>query len=161
MKKKLDTASITNELEESSFFKDRERLSPGEAVETPKAKAEAKSTPPPSSLKPERKPVKKVVKTNNDTVIPRHHDTTVSSNQDIITESIRKAVKHLGKEAATYRFTQEEKKALADIVYTYKGQGIRTSENEITRIAINYLVENYKQDGENSILARVIKRLNE
>ena len=58
MKKKLDTASITNELEESSFFKDRERLSPGEAVETPKAKAEAKSTPPPSSLKPERKPVK-------------------------------------------------------------------------------------------------------
>ena len=84
MKKKLDTASITNELEESSFFKDRERLSPGEAVETPKAKAEAKSTPPPSSLKPERKPVKKVVKTNNDTVIPRHHDTTVSSDQDII-----------------------------------------------------------------------------
>ena len=43
----------------------------------------------------------------------------------------------------------------------YKGQGIRTSENEITRIAINYLVENYKQDGENSILARVIERLNE
>ena len=94
-------------------------------------------------------------------MIPRHHDTTLSSNQDIITEIIRKAVKHLGKEAATYRFTQEEKKALADIVYTYKGQGIRTSENEITRIAINYLVENYKQDGENSILARVIERLNE
>ncbi len=111
MKKKLDTASITNELEESSFFKDRERLSPGEAVETPKAKAEAKSTPPPSSLKPERKPVKKEVKTNNDTMIPRHHDTLVSSNQDIITEIIRKAVKHLGKEAATYRFTQEEKKS--------------------------------------------------
>jgi hypothetical protein len=161
MKKKLDTASITNELEESSFFKDRDRLSPGKAVETPKAKAEAKSTPPPSSLEPERKPVKKVVKTHNDTVIPRHHDTMVSPDQDIITELIRKAVKQLGKEAATYRFTQEEKKALADIVYTYKGQGIRTSENEITRIAINYLVENYKQDGENSILARVIERLNE
>jgi hypothetical protein len=161
MKKKLDTASITNELEESSFFKDLPKLSSEKIDETSKAKAEAKSTPPPSSLKPERKPVKKVVKTNNDTVIPRYHDTMISADQDIITEISRKAVKHLGKEAATYRFTREEKKALADIVYTYKGQGIRTSENEITRIAINYLVENYKQDGENSLLARVIKRLNE
>jgi C-terminal processing protease CtpA/Prc len=161
MKKKLDTASITNELEESSFFKDLPKLSSEKIDETSKAKIEAKSTPPPSSLKLERKPVKKEVKTTSNTVISRHYDTMVSSNQDIITEIIRKAVKHLGKEAATYRFTQEEKKALADIVYTYKGQGIRTSENEITRIAINYLVENYKQDGENSILARVIKRLNE
>jgi hypothetical protein len=161
MKKKLDTASITNELEESSFFKGLPKLSSEKIDETLRAKAEAKSTPLPSSLKPERKPVKKVVKTNNDTVIPRHHATMISLDQDSITESIRKALKHLGKEAATYRFTQEEKKALADIVYTYKGQGIRTSENEITRIAINYLVENYKQDGENSILARVIKRLNE
>jgi hypothetical protein len=42
----------------------------------------------------------------------------ISLDQDIITESIRKAVRHLGKEAATYRFTQEEKKALADIVYS-------------------------------------------
>jgi hypothetical protein len=161
MKKKLDTASITTELEESSFFKDLPKLSSEKSDEASKAKAEVKSAPPPSSPKPERKPVKKEVKTTSNAVIPRHHDTMVSSDQDIITEIIRKAVKHLGKEAATYRFTREEKKALADIVYTYKGQGIRTSENEITRIAINYLVENYKQDGKNSILARVIERLNE
>lgn len=51
MKKKLDTASITNELEESSFFKDRERLSPGKAVETPKAKTETTNTPLPSKSK--------------------------------------------------------------------------------------------------------------
>jgi hypothetical protein len=43
---------------------------------------------------------------------------------------------------------------------TYKRQGIRTSENEITRIAINYIIAEYKQNGEESILAKILKRLN-
>ena len=104
----------------------------------------------------------------NDTMIPRHHDTTVSSNHDTmipsedqhIFEIVRKSVKHIGKEAATHRFTLEEKNELADIEYTYKRQGIRTSENEITRIAINYFVEDYRQNGEQSLLAKILKRLN-
>ena len=49
---------------------------------------------------------------------------------------------------------------LADIEYSYRRQGIRTSENEITRIAINYFVEEYRKNGENSVLAKVLKRLN-
>lgn len=98
---------------------------------------------------------------NNDTVTPRHHDTTQSIYQDDTIESIRKAVKHLGKEAATYRFTQEEKKALADIIYDYKAKGIKTSENEVTRTAINFLVEDYRENGGNSVLEKVIERLNE
>jgi hypothetical protein len=76
-------------------------------------------------------------------------------------EAIRRAVKRLGKEAATYRFTVEEKKALSDIVYTYKDRGIRTSENEITRIAINCLVDDYRANGNNSTLAQVLELLND
>lgn len=109
--------------------------------------------------KPKQEPKKG--KTTNNTVIPSYHDTTIPLSQDEIIEIIRKAVKHLGKEAATYRFTLEEKKALSDIVYSYKGTGIRTSENELTRIAINFLVEDYRNNGENSILAKVIERLND
>ena len=75
-------------------------------------------------------------------------------------EEVRKAVKQVGKEAATHRFTLEEKNLLTDIEYTYKRQGIRTSENEITRIAINYIIAEYKQNGEESILAKILKRLN-
>jgi hypothetical protein len=75
-------------------------------------------------------------------------------------EAIRKAVKQLGKEAAVYRFTPEEKKALRAIVYTYKSRGIRTSENEITRIAINFLVADYRENGQSSTLARVLELLN-
>jgi carboxylesterase type B len=107
-----------------------------------------------------------------DTVTPRYHDTTVSAMQprthdtmipqdegDIF-DVVRKAVKQIGKEAATHRFTLDEKSLLADIEYTYKRRGIRTSETEITRIAINYFLEDYRRHGESSLLATVLKRLN-
>jgi hypothetical protein len=88
-----------------------------------------------------------------DTVIPRHHDTTI--------ESIRKAVKQFGKEAATHRFTREEKQKIAELIFAYSGKGIRTSENEIARIAVNFIVEDHKLNGKDSILGRVLKLLNE
>lgn len=90
--------------------------------------------------------------TKLDTTIPRHHATII--------EVVRKAVKEFGKEAATHRFTLEEKKAIADILYAYKGRGIKTSENEIARIAINYLISDYRENGENSVLHKVIEALN-
>jgi hypothetical protein len=124
-----------------------------------KPSEEPKLSPTLPKEKPETKPKK--IKTINNTAIPSYHDTTIPLSQNEIIEIIRKAVKHLGKEAATYRFTLEEKKALSDIVYSYKGSGIRTSENELTRIAINFLVEDYRNNGENSILAKVIERLND
>ncbi len=57
------------------------------------------------------------------------------------------------------RLTAEEKARLADIVYTYKRQGKKTTENEINRIAVNYMVHDYKANGERSVLARVIAAL--
>ncbi len=90
---------------------------------------------------------------NRDTVASRYHATTI--------EQVRKAVKELGKEAATHRFTIDEKKAIADLIYSYKGQGIRTSENEVTRIAVNFAINDYKQNGKNSILDRALRALND
>src|SRR3954451_16875250 len=128
------------------------------------------STP---SAKPEPSPfIEKKEAENNDTVTPRYHetidDTTKPRNHDTtnfladneIYEVVRKAVKQVGKEAATHRFTIEEKNLLADIEYTYKRQRIRTSENEITRIAINYFAEDYRKNGEQSLLAKILKLLN-
>ena len=108
----------------------------------------------------------------HDTVIPRSHETTTPSAQETtqprdavslaptIHETIRRAVKQFGKEAATHRFTLAEKKAITDIIYAYKNLGVKTSENEITRIAVNFIINDYKQNGENSILARALKALN-
>jgi len=93
-------------------------------------------------------------------VIPRTHDTMTPQSEDEVIEIVRKAVKQIGKEGATQRLTIEEKQALADIEYSYKRQGIRTSGNEIIRIALNFAVEDYQKNGEHSILAKVLKRLN-
>ena len=88
-----------------------------------------------------------------DTMTPQSHETVI--------ELIRKAVKEFGKEAATHRFTTAEKKAIADAVYSYKNGGVRTSENEIARIAVNFIINDYRENGENSVLDRALKALNE
>lgn len=77
----------------------------------------------------------------------------------VLLEQIRKVVKQVGKEAATYRLTQAEKQQLADIVYTYKRLGCRTSDNELARIAISWLILDYQAQGEQSVLARVLETL--
>jgi hypothetical protein len=98
---------------------------------------------------------------NRDTTVSSNHDTMVPSRPDAMVEIVRKAVKELGKEAATHRFTVEEKRGVLDLIYAYKGTGVKTSENEVARIAINYILEDYKQNGQNSILDKVLKALNE
>ena len=109
-----------------------------------------------------RKPVKATKKpSNRDTTQPHNHTTTVSRYHATIIELVRKAVKELGKEAATHRFTIREKKELADIIYSYKNRSVRTSENEVTRIAVNFIINDYKENGENSILDRTLKALNQ
>jgi hypothetical protein len=97
---------------------------------------------------------------NHDTAKPRNHDTTVSRYHDTTIEAVRKVVKEFGKEAATHRFTVREKQVIAEIVYDYKGNGVRTSENEIARIAINWLINDYHQNRENSVLDLVLQALN-
>ena len=111
----------------------------------------------PTSSQTQQKNEKQI---HTDTMTPFNHDTTTPSLDDGVFESVRKSVKQIGKEAATHRFTLDEKNELADIEYTYKRQGIRTSENEITRIAINYFIEDYRHNGEESLLAKILKRLN-
>lgn len=104
---------------------------------------------------------------NRATTVSRNHgtatDTTDSGTlmDDDALELVRRAVRTLGKEAATYRFTQDEKRALSSIVYAYKERGIKTSENEITRIALNYLIDEYRRNSTSSILAQVLARLNQ
>lgn len=75
-------------------------------------------------------------------------------------EAIRKSVRHIGKEVSFVRLTPEEKRQLVDITYTYKSQGIKTSENEISRIGINWMLKDYQLNGQNSVLARVLAALN-
>lgn len=187
-KKAIDTTLIENELEGASLFfstTEQSKSHPkavsaikedGNAQQTQGSQAATDRTEqkPQQPLSHEplvlEQPPKAAAQTDKqsappDTVIPSHHDTTVSRHHDTTTpsmiESIRRAVKLVGKEAATHRFTPEEKQAIADIIYTYRRQGYDTSENEIARIAINWLVWDHQEKNEDSILAHVLKALKE
>lgn len=106
-------------------------------------------------------------KVESDTTTPFHHDTEVSSNHGVMVsryqtttiESVRKSVKEFGKEAATHRFTLTEKRAIANIVHTLNMQGIRTTENEITRIAINFVIDEFNRQEKDSLLGLVLQAL--
>jgi hypothetical protein len=54
----------------------------------------------------------------------------------------------------------EEKNTLRSIKFTYEQLGVQTSGNEIIRIGMLFILNDYQKNGENSILAKVLKRLN-
>lgn len=180
MKKQLPTNAITNELSgASAFFKPQTEPTPlakpnlAQKFEAGDTTVEQPHSETKEGVRFDTKPRTTAMKQSSyrDVTIPRHHDTAVSRNhehempskQDTIApttiEHIRKAVRQFGKEAATHRFTQEEKRLLADIVYTYERRGYRTSENEITRIAIHWLILDYQAYGEQSVLSRLLEVL--
>ena len=86
----------------------------------------------------------------------------ISGHYDLI-KTIRKTVKQVGKEVLFVRLSPDEKHTLGSIVYSfneiYRGEGRKTSENEIGRIGLNYLLEDYRVNGNNSILAQVLAAL--
>lgn len=105
---------------------------------------------------------------SNDTTIPRYHDTVVSRDHDTTTpaikateiEVIRHAVKKVGREGGTLRFSEEEKNLINQAVFNYvRDHNIRTSGNEIARIAVNFIFQEYKKNGINSILHKVLVAL--
>jgi hypothetical protein len=135
MKKQLPTDMISNELSESSVFFPKAAVTEQAQTEEPEQTTSPASTG-------ERKIAEEL-----------------ASYQASLIATIRKTVRQLGKEVSFVRLTPEEKQQLADIVYTYKRQGVRTSENEINRIAINFLLEDYLAHGQASILAKVLEAL--
>jgi len=172
--KHLDENEIVNELKGSSLFFQREPESPPapkpEAQPIPKRQHRSEMAapvetqefrnPPPRhksqihkapSDENEASPLSTSNASDPASMLARHPDSLI--------EEIRKTVKATGKEVSFVRLTPEEKHLLVDIVYTYKRQGVRTSENEINRIAVNYLLLDYQVNGADSILTRVIKAL--
>jgi len=115
-----------------------------------KRKAERKASDKPSASKRSSELASKQA-SNKASELARYHASMI--------EDIRKVVKQVGKESAFLRLTTEEKRRLVDIVYSFKRQGTKTSENELLRIALNFLLDDYEQHGEESVLARVLEAL--
>jgi len=159
-KKKLDVTTITNELRGQSVFFPGKTQEPAQQEQTPSTSFPSQITQQGEEKHTADTMTPRYHDTNHDTVIPSNHDTTIPETEDEMLEAVRKAVKQIGKEPATQRLTLEEKKALRAIEFTYAQQGIMTSGNEIMRIGMNFILKDYQKNGENSMLAKVLKRLN-
>lgn len=79
--------------------------------------------------------------------------------REAVIEQIRRTVKAPGREVSYIRLTPEEKAQLAKIVYGFRSRGKKTTENEINRIAVNFLLLDYQANGEESLLVKVIDAL--
>ena len=75
---------------------------------------------------------------------------------DDIIATIVKSMRAVGKEGCTYRLTQREKTALIEIIYHFRMRNCRLSENEIARIAINFLIEDFKANKNDCLLRSII-----
>jgi hypothetical protein len=144
MTKKLKVDDITSQLEGSAFFprKPAEREMEEESDEASIVQRTASPTGTPSRSRARQQASKHA---SSDDGVP----------VDVV-EVIRRIVKTPGKEVAYVRLTVEEKDQLGDIVYAYKRQRKKTSENEIARIAVSFILEDYKANGDASVLTRVI-----
>ncbi len=74
-------------------------------------------------------------------------------------EALQQSLKTIGKEIYYIRITPEEKANIEDVLHTLKRRGLRTSGNELGRIALNQLLADYEAHGEESILIRVLARM--
>jgi hypothetical protein len=168
-KKTLDVDAIRNELEGASLY--FTKMAPPQSFSgTVRPKPGKKTTEPAEPMPDDGEESKYKQKIANKGAI-RHtskdastHASLLAHKQDDSIETIRKSVKQVGKDTVFIRLTTDEKTEIASIVYTfnelYRGDGRKTSENEISRIALNFLLRDYRENGELSILARVLAALN-
>lgn len=104
--------------------------------------------------------LKPIVKKGKKADLSRHQKAMVSRNHDTTIAAIRKAISEVGKKASTYRLSSSEKKALVKIIYEFRiMKNIRITENEIVRIAIQYLIHEYQEKKSGSLLLRIKKPL--
>jgi hypothetical protein len=165
MKKQLTNPTLQNDLREGSVFFRRpgtEHENPPEqaATQEPPQPARPQTAAPGKDTKPAQPTPPPTQSSSHDVMPSRNHAITMAQYDDRLIEDIRKAVKVVGREPGTIRLTEHEKSQLTDIMYTLVRQGNRTSENELYRIAINYLLEDWRQHGKESVLARVLTALN-
>jgi hypothetical protein len=180
-KKKLQVEGIMNELEGASFFFSPSPKSPSPQLSPePQPKLESFYSEPvvknvnSITVLPETKKEdeniggekNKQASNNKSKQASTLASTTASKKAKAYdpVEAIRKTVKQVGKEVIFVRVSPAEKHTLGSIVYSfneiYGGEGRKTSENEIGRIGLNFLLDDYQENGINSILARVLVALN-
>ncbi len=143
-KKKIDVERIQNELTGGSvFFQDN-----------PNGLRSQDDSPP---LTPATAP--ELQQQQESATASKRASTLAVKHDDAVIATIRRAVRGPGKEVAYLRLTLDEKRRLGDVLDDLRRQGTKSTENEVGRIALNFILEDNEQNGDKSILAGVLASL--
>ncbi len=167
MPKKLDDSVIVDELRESSLFfppgqhrRTSPAGSPGEGLDRPKPQTSA--APSPRKARRAGGPeTPQVGEGSTEAPAPQEP----SSNGALplapasVVAQIQRSVQQVGSKPITGRLTAEEKQALDEFLYTIKQAGIITSGNEVARIALQLVIEDYRRRGKSSTIAKILTLL--
>ncbi len=112
-------------------------------------------------------PVSSTQPTQTGINIPSYQPTNIPADGSNEIASIHKALRQTSSTAASYRFSTIEKQRLEVALFELKtrsmrtrdAQDIRTNENEVVRISLNYILDDYKAKGDESVLVRALLSL--
>jgi hypothetical protein len=77
-----------------------------------------------------------------------------------LVERIRRTVRTPGRQVSYVRLTADEKQLLTDFLYAYGHRNsLKTSETEVMRIGLSFLLADYEQNGDASLLVNVLDAL--
>jgi hypothetical protein len=109
------------------------------------------------------KPKKSVedVGTKELVVVPTKVPSVVPTEAEDYIDVVRRAVKWPGKEGANLRLTEEELVKLKAAIRYFEDRGYYTDRTLITRIGLSYIMLDLEENGDESILAKVIDRIRE
>jgi hypothetical protein len=158
MKKQYDITRLTDELTHSVFFQKPEQ------PEEPKEKSQKFYQKPEPSLTPKSQEEKKpegATSARTDVNVHARTHTRIDALPQAIIASLHHKLKsrhHLS--SYTFRFRFEELEALAKLdTKIEKSHPQKMSKNDLVRLGVNWLLEDYEQNGEQSMLACILARM--
>lgn len=111
------------------------------------------------NLDTKAKPKATTVGTTKPVKVPPKVPVVVPTDTSDYVDVVRKAVKWPGKEGANLRLTQEEVARLKAAIRHFEDKGYYTDRTQLTRIALNYALYDFEQNGDKSMLAEIMERI--
>ena len=146
-KKKINTDDITNELQHSAFFPNPQSPTTSKERSLPQNKAnkeEVVSTP--SQY------------TTHETQQPSSNNADTSSRHDVTFRTWRDIIENTETHNSALRLTNEERFDIEDLVSELRRKyKVKTSMNEIARLGLLYIVQDFKKNKTKSLIHNVKK----
>jgi len=159
MKKQYDITRLTDELKNSVFFQKPEQ------TEDPKEKnlklsQESEPSPTPKPQEDRKPEAAKTARADANMHARTHARIDALSEHDVVASLHRKLQQKHHLASYTLRFRAEELEELTKLdTKLEKTHPDKMSKNDLVRIGVNWLLEDYEQNGETSMLARILARM--